>query len=347
MSIIHTADLHLDSPFETNFSSIKMEERKREILSNVSRLVEYAKLNNVDRIIIAGDLFDGARILSKTRLYLKDIIINNPSIDFFFISGNHDEATRIFEFEDEPKNLKRFGNEFKTYNYPDCDITGINYKDEYDFSKLNLNKDKKNILILHGDINSNINLKQLKNKNIDYLALGHIHKYEKGQLDDRGIYAYSGALEGRGFDETGPKGFILLDIKNEIETSFIPFAKREIHNIEIDISKCETYSDIRKLILDKICDIKKEDMLYIRLIGKYNIDLVKQNDMLNVELNDQYYFVRIKDDSKLKINIDDYKNDISLKGEFIRNVLNSDLKENEKAEVIEYGIKALLKEEIL
>ena len=88
-------------------------------------------------------------------------------------------------------------------------------------------------------------------------------------------------------------------------------------------------------------------MLYIRLIGKYNIDLVKQNDMLNVELNDQYYFVRIKDDSTLKINIDDYKNDISLKGEFIRNVLNSDLKENEKAEVIEYGIKALLKEEIL
>ena len=69
--------------------------------------------------------------------------------------------------------------------------------------------------------------------------------------------------------------------------------------------------------------------------------------MLNVELNDQYYFVRIKDDSTLKINIDDYKNDISLKGEFIRNVLNSDLKENEKAEVIEYGIKALLKEEIL
>ena len=52
-------------------------------------------------------------------------------------------------------------------------------------------------------------------KNIDYLALGHIHKYKQAELDQRGVYCYSGCLEGRGFDECGEKGFVLLDIDEE------------------------------------------------------------------------------------------------------------------------------------
>ena len=39
-----------------------------------------------------------------------------------------------------------------------------------------------------------------------------------------------------------------------------------------------------------------------------------------------------------------YVNDVSLKGEFIRNVMNSNLSQEEKVKVIEYGIKALIKE---
>ena len=46
-----------------------------------------------------------------------------------------------------------------------------------------------------------------KEKNIDYLALGHVHEYRSGQLDGRGVWAYSGCPEGRGFDETGKNAF--------------------------------------------------------------------------------------------------------------------------------------------
>ena len=57
---------------------------------------------------------------------------------------------------------------------------------------------------------------RLKEKNIDYLALGHIHEYSQGQIDLRGKYAYSGCLEGRGFDELGEKGFILIDVSDGV-----------------------------------------------------------------------------------------------------------------------------------
>ena len=48
----------------------------------------------------------------------------------------------------------------------------------------------------------------------------------------------------------------------------------------------------------------------------------------------------------MKIDPNDYKNDISLKGEFIRLVLNSNENEEDKASIIRAGIQALSGEEI-
>ena len=346
MKIIHTADLHIDSPLGTNLTILKQKERKRELLLNLERLIEYANDHIVKAIIISGDLFDKARISIKTREYVFNLIIGNPTIDFILIAGNHDETSFIDSMEIIPANLKIFDNEFSTIHYQGLDITGINYKEKYDFNKLHLNKDTLNILCMHGDINSEIDINKLKNKGIDYLALGHIHKYSKGEIDDRGVYAYPGTLEGRGFDEIGEKGFILLDITDTINSKFIPFAKRKLHDISINITGMDSYLDIRRNIELKLNDISPLDMVKVRLIGNYDLNMIKQNDMLEEALNEKFYFARISDESKLRVNAKDYENDISLKGEFIRNVLSSDLSDDDKNMIIEYGIKALLKEEI-
>lgn len=346
MRIIHTADLHLDSPLGTNLSVLRQKERKRELLFNFERLIDYAKSNSVNAIIISGDMFDRARIAQKTKEYVLSLIIDNPSIDFILITGNHDEDSFINEIEIIPNNLKLFDNDFSTVRYDNIAITGINYSEAYNYSDLKLNENDINILVMHGDTNIEIELKKLKNKYIDYLALGHIHKYSKGEIDERGIYAYPGTLEGRGFDEAGDKGFILLDIEDTISTKFIPFAKRKLHDISINITGLENYQDIRKNIDLKLNDILQDDMVRVRLQGYYDLNLLKQNDMLEESLNEKFYFAKVSDESKLKINPKDYENDISLKGEFIRNVLASDLPIDDKNMIIEYGIKALLKEEI-
>ena len=346
MRIIHTADLHLDSQLKTNLSPLKQKERRRELLLNLERLIEYAKNQRVKVIIIAGDLFDKARIALKTKEYVFNLINDNKDIDFVLITGNHDESLFIEEMEIIPSNLKIFDGDFSTINYGNVSITGVNYCKEYKYANLKLDKNKINILCMHGDINDEIDLKKLKGKNIDYLALGHIHKYSKGELDDRGIYAYSGTLEGRGFDESGDKGFILLDVDKTVNAKFVSFARRRLHDVSINITGLDNYQDIRRNIDLKLNDIPLTDMVRIRLVGNYDLSLIKQNEMLEEALNDKFYFARVTDESKLKINPKDYENDISLKGEFIRNVLSSDLPLDDKNMIIEYGIKALLKEEI-
>ena len=167
------------------------------------------------------------------------------------------------------------------------------------------------------------------------------------KLDNRGIYCYSGCLEGRGFDECGDKGFILLDIENnKIKTEFIKNSIRNLEEVEIDISRTMTTTEVKIKIDNQIENISNNNLVKIILTGKVDIDSERDIEYLSKIYNDKFYFSKIYDKTTLKINYLDYENTASLKGEFIRMVLNEDIPEEEKKEIIVTGIKALSNEEI-
>ena len=194
-----------------------------------------------------------------------------------------------------------------------------------------------------------INLKQLKNKNIDYLALGHIHSYKQEKLDNRGIYCYSGCLEGRGFDECGKKGFVLLDIEEgKINSEFIPFAKRTLYEITVDLTDITQNNEIEQKIKEAIKDIPNTSLVKIILGGEADIGEERDIAYLTKKFENYFYYLKIEDKPKRKIDYMKYQNDISLKGEFIRLVLEQqDLTEEEQSKIILTGIKALSGEETL
>lgn len=355
MKIIHCSDLHLDSKMETNLNKEKARERKIEILITFEKMVEYAKQNDVKVIIIAGDLFDKKTITVKAKKTVKNAIYSNPEIDFIYLKGNHDEAGFIEEDEEIPTNLKVFNNQgWTTYNYGDITISGIEFGGQTNYEIYNsliLEKNKINIVVMHGQEAENdskdkaeiINLKQLKNKNIDYLALGHIHTYKQEKLDNRGIYCYSGCLEGRGFDECGKKGFVLLDInEGKINSQFIPFASRTLYEVNVDLTGITENNEIESKIREQIKDIPESSLVKIILGGEAEIGEERDIDYFLKKFENYFYFLKIKDKPTRKIDYMKYKNDISLKGEFIRLVLSQEnLSDEEKSKIISTGIKAL------
>ncbi len=356
MKFIHCGDIHLDSKMESNLSSQKAKERKNEILNTFERMVEFAKKQSVKGIIIAGDMFDSSRFSSLTRMRLTNLITKNSDIDFLYLAGNHD-LNFISQLEEIPENLKVFGKSWTSFDYGKVKITGAILNAENStalYQTLNLDDKKLNIVVLHGQIakyNSTgraemLNLPKLKNKNIDYLALGHIHYYSQEALDKRGIYCYCGCLEGRGFDECGEKGFVLLEIEDDkIKSQFIPFAKRKLIEIVFDISGFENWFDIEDAVIDRLKIIDKESLIKVTLQGKYNLKLEKHISMLEKKL-ECFYFAKVKDNSTLEVKMQDVENDPSLRGEFLRQVLASDLDEREKEMTIIVGLKALGREEI-
>ena len=361
MKIIHCSDLHLDSRMKSNLDTKKAKERRNEILITYQNMVKYAKENDVKIILIAGDLFDKKDITVKAKNIVLDSINSNKEIDFIYLKGNHDEANFTDDLEKMPENLKLFNqDEWTAYKYGKITISGIEFgkKSNYEiYSTLMLNKNDINIVMLHGqeskydqkDKSEIINLQELKNKNIDYLALGHIHKFKQEKLDTRGTYCYSGCLEGRGFDECGEQGLVLLDIdeeKDDIDAKFIPFASRHIYEVKVDVTDTTSTLDTEIKIDEAILNIEKGALIKIVLDGKVSIDSERDINYLEKKYKSLYYFAKIYDETTLKIDYMTYENDASLKGEFIRLVLSQKLSEEETRKIISTGIKALSGEEV-
>ena len=248
----------------TFLSKEQAKERKKEILRSFTRMVDYAERYEASVILIAGDLFDTRNVSATARNLVKDTIEDHPDIDFLYIKGNHDQDNFLSMLEEMPKNLKLFSENWTNYTYGPVSIYGMelsqkNIESRYD--TLLLDPDRYNIVMMHGQIadypsknNAEIiGLSGLANKNIDYLALGHVHTYQLGQLDARGNYCYPGCLEGRGFDECGPKGFVLLDINDGIfQTAFVPFSKRNLYEINVDITGATEIRDIEERIRENV-----------------------------------------------------------------------------------------------
>ena len=362
MKIIHCADLHLDSKMTSNLSKEQAKERKNEILRTFTRMVDYAKKNNVKIILIAGDLFDTRNVSAMVRNTVRDVIVQNEDIDFLYLRGNHDSDNFLSKMEEIPQNLYLFGDVWTTYSYGKIRIVGLELNSQNSLTAYNslvLDHDTFNIVTMHGQLagyrNKDkaeiISLDDLKNKNIDYLALGHVHGFHMDKMDNRGIYCYPGCLEGRGFDECEQKGLVVLDIDDDTlktNVNFVPMGYRTNYTLLVDVTGVTTTQEAAMRI-DKAIQQNKyasSSLVKVVLYGEVNVECELDTRFLQEQFADYFYFIKVTDETKLLVNYKDYEGDISLKGEFVRLVSASDLTEEEKSMVIRAGILALQGEEI-
>lgn len=364
MKIIHCADIHLDAKMTANLGSARAAERRSELLGTFHRMAEWAAEHDVAAILIAGDLFDVKKISVTARNAVLSDIRRYPQIRFYYLRGNHDRDNFTDSIDEVPKNLQMFDTGW-TYctsgNVCICAAELTKENADSIYSTLLLRPECFNIVMLHGQESPTsmkgrepvIDIKRLKNRGIDYLALGHVHAYKREQLDGRGIYCYPGCLEGRGFDECGPHGFVLLDIDESRGTftdTFIPFAKRLLYEVPADVTGLCTSAEMAgaaaRCLREAGCG--PDDLVKLVLTGAVGADAEKDADYIRECFSDDYYFLKLCDETRLRVDERDYLLDESLKGEFVRLVIEqSGLSEEDQAAVIGYGLKALAGEKQL
>lgn len=349
MKIIHTGDLHIGSAMR-GLPKAKAQLRREELLDAFRRLTEYAKTNGVTAVLLAGDLFDENDVSPQTVREVLSVFAAAKPVCFFYVSGNHDGA---FDFAKLPDNVYTFSQNrgWKSYALGEnITVTGADEKYfDVAFSALpNFSKDAFNIVLLHGA--ENVPFPLLKNRNIDYLALGHIHKpmFTSERLDGRGKWRYCGCLDGRGFDEVGKRGCFLLEIdKGAIKKEeFLSFSKREIVEVRADISKANGFSDVEKAALTALKNTPEADIVKLVLCGRHKADLRKEVGLLAARLSERFFFLKVVDESRPQIDYAALENDRTERGEFIKEAGRYELNEDFRAEVLEVGLKALVGEEI-
>lgn len=223
LRILHTADWHLDSPF-ASLSAPLRDRMRREQLRLPGLLAEYCRRECCDLALLAGDIFDG-RPRRETLDLLKQALAD-CQIPVLISPGNHDHCGpgSCWVEEQWPENVFIFTQGMEAIEIADlhCRIFGAGYQSmdcppllegfkaaQYEGYQIGL---------LHGDPGSAsspccpITTAQVRASGLDYLALGHIHQSGAFQAG-KTLCAWPGCPMGRGWDETGVKGFYLITLE--------------------------------------------------------------------------------------------------------------------------------------
>ncbi|MBP7321281.1 MAG: metallophosphoesterase [Lachnospiraceae bacterium] len=350
MKIIHCADLHLDSRMETHFTSEQAKIRRMEMLATFEDMVDYGLEHQVELILIAGDLFDSNQENSSLiKKQVLELIRHTNEIDFLYLAGNHDGDGFVLDTEEIPENLKLFSSkEWMTYSYGSIRISGVSQPQSRLQNPI-WQEEHFNIVMLHGQIkeygsdllSDDILLQDYAGQSVDYMALGHIHAFSSGQLDERGIYCYPGCLEGRGFDECGEKGFVLLEIQgSELEMNFMPFSRRVFHRVEVLVNQ-GTVEETYYKVMEAVKSFPATDMIHLTFAGEKRMDTEWDVSYIRQRLIERFFLVKVEDKTRGILLTNNLEEDLSVKGEYVRIVNQLELSEKERDEVIQMGLLAL------
>ena len=349
MKFVHIADMHFDSPF-TNLSDkeglgdkMRFEQRRA-----FKKIIEYIKENEIPYLFISGDLYEHNYIRKSTIEYINNLFKEIPNTQIFISPGNHDPYIKnsYYNQYNWNENVKIFTDSLEKVETEDADIYGCGFNDFYCeeclIKDLEIkNKNKLNILIIHGSLNASETLEKnynpmssvlLREKEFDYYALGHIHK-----RDDGTNIVYPGSTVPIGFDELGEHGMIVGDLeKNNLNLEFKKIAEIEFEEIKLDCTEIISEEEL----IEKINNIKLNDKKLYKIIlrGKRNFEINAYNLL---KLIPEEKIIKIKNKTKLNYDLNKLEKETTLKGLFVKNMLEKIVQaQNEKEkEIIENAIE--------
>jgi len=267
IKILHTADIHLDSPLKSLALRDEMLRARVQTATRAAftRMVDFALAERVSAMLISGDLFDGAERSARTAAFLTGQFdrLRQRDIRVFYIKGNHDAENPITGELAPPDNVHVFdGRGGKQALTDDIWIHGVSFAGRQAPESL-LPKFPApvpgaiNIAMLHTslagasghDVYAPCTVAELAAMGFDYWALGHVHKR---QVHSRAPWiVMPGMPQGRDIGEAGPKSATLLTIDGTIDVEEIPTSPVEFLNHEIEVTDLDTEDAIRdRLRLD-------------------------------------------------------------------------------------------------
>lgn len=243
----------------------------------------------VDALIIAGDLYDGDQTSMKTARFLASQMqrLHEAEIASFIIRGNHDALSRITQELILPPSVTVFGGRSHSIALSRGDLAisihGLSFtKPQAPESLLEKyhrpTPDTVNIGIMHTslagaaghDLYAPCKASDLHGWGFDYWALGHIHARAQ-HAGDRTVIM-PGMPQGRDINEGGEKTVTLVTINDD--RSFTveerPTSIAQFERISIDLSSVDLWGDAANLIEQRI-GVERDRTHSAHLVGRLRL----------------------------------------------------------------------------
>jgi exonuclease SbcD len=259
IKILHAADLHLGSPFKGLAGEGELPPLFADCTFRAfTRLIDLALAEQVQAVVLAGDLYDQKDRSLRARLHLRSGLqrLEAVKIPTFIVHGNHDPLDADPGGLSLPPGVKVFGSSWEEVDAGAFCIQGVSFPTTE--VKQNLasafarRSEKPTIGLLHCNLGGHAGhsnyapctLEDLERAGLDYWALGHVHTRAQFPLGNHGLAAYPGNLQGRHVNETGERGVLLvtLDPSRQVAPAarFVPLDTVRWHRLEVAIDQLET-----------------------------------------------------------------------------------------------------------
>lgn len=272
MKILHASDFHLDSPFR-GLDADRARQRRRELRELAPALAKLAREEQVDLVLLPGDLFDGARVYPET-IEILTAALGSMGVPVVIAPGNHDcaDGGSPYLTAQWPETVHIFTRpELEAVAFPElgCVVHGCAFvtphrTDEPLAGFAAPDDGLLHLLCVHGEVGLGGNYgpippSALSRSGAAYAALGHIHAGSGLQWEGDTAWAYPGCPEGRGFDECGPKGALIVTIDdNGVSARFHPLCRRRYRIEQVDVSQFDAM----------LLQLPGEDLVRIILTGE-------------------------------------------------------------------------------
>lgn len=270
---IHASDIHLDSPLKglQSHEGAPVDTLRSATRRAFENLVQLAINEQVDFILIAGDLYDGDWKDYSTGLFFRGqmVRLKDKGIDVYIVAGNHDAASVISKKLTLPKNVHIFstrtveslepaalpvvihGRGFPNRAVPE------NLAKDYPLAFA----DKFNIGILHTsltgrtghDTYSPCSDRDLREKGYGYWALGHVHQPEI--ISREPWIVFSGNCQGRDIRESGEHGCFIVSVNDSLEVESVDWYNLDVvrwQTLEIDLLAVKDESEALRRVSQSI-----------------------------------------------------------------------------------------------
>ena len=270
---VHTADIHLDSPLRS--LSLRNPELGA-LIGNatrqaLARTVELCLDEQVDALLLAGDLYDGEQTSMKTARFLAEQLrrLGEAGIETFIVRGNHDalskitreltfpDAVTVFKGRADAIPAKRLSTGLPVV------VHGLSFAQPQAPESL-VGKYRPpvegavNIGLMHTSVGGSpdhdpyapCSIAELNGAGYRYWALGHIHKRQV--TSGAATVVMPGIPQGRDINEDGAKSVSLVTIADDgavsVEERFVGVAQFE--RVRVALDGIEDWSGVIEAVAD-------------------------------------------------------------------------------------------------
>lgn len=358
MKIVHFADLHLDSQFAwAGVGSDAARRRRQGLRDALGRIAELVKETAADALFCGGDLYENDRIAPDTAEFLRATFAELDPVRVFLAPGNHDwyGPQSLYALVEWSPNVHVFTEPrlMPVRINPDLTLWGgahcVPANTGNFLEGFHAEGPGAHVALFHGSertwLSAQGNDKQphapfdasnIESAGLEHAFLGHYHRPR-----DADRHTYPGNPEPLAFGEHGERGAVIATIDTgEVFRERRQVAGGSVHDLTLDITGCVTREEVRER-LDKATD-GLSGLVRLTVSGEIDRRVELHENELRDVLLARFEAARIRrGELRPGYDLDAIRRENTVRGQFVNDVLDADLSEDERRRVLMTGLRAL------